>query len=86
MWLNLISPIFIRYDSVPTLEKAYSQVYNRKSRHLGVRHSIVHELITHGIIYVEFFRSQQNLDDYLTKRLARDLVKKSIVGMGLRPT
>ncbi|GJS20122.1 hypothetical protein Tco_0448754 [Tanacetum coccineum] len=28
-----------------TLAKAYNQMYNRKSRHLGVRHRMIHELI-----------------------------------------
>ncbi|KAI5395531.1 hypothetical protein KIW84_061909 [Lathyrus oleraceus] len=32
-----------------------------------------------GVISIEFVRSQQNLADHLTKGLARDLVKKSVV-------
>lgn len=47
---------------------------------------MVRELITHGIISVEWVRSQQMLVDHLTKGLARDLVRKSVIGMGLRPT
>ncbi|GJW54316.1 zinc finger, CCHC-type containing protein [Tanacetum coccineum] len=60
-----------------TLKKAYSQMYNRKSRHLGVRHSMIRELITNGVVSIEFVRSEQNLADHLTKGLARDLVIKS---------
>ncbi|GKD75776.1 hypothetical protein Tco_1334058 [Tanacetum coccineum] len=71
-------------DSVATLAKAYSQIYNGKSRHLGVRHNMVRELITNGVIFVDFVRSQQNLADHLTKGLARDLVYKSAIGMGLK--
>ncbi|GJT19702.1 hypothetical protein Tco_0878408 [Tanacetum coccineum] len=67
-----------------TLAKAYSQIYNGKSRHLGVRHNMVRELITNGVISVDFVRSQQNLADHLTKGLARDLVHKSAIGMGLK--
>ena len=44
------------------------------------------ELINHGITSVEFVQSQHNLAYHLTKGLARELVRKSIVGMGLRPT
>ncbi|CAA7042757.1 unnamed protein product [Microthlaspi erraticum] len=66
------------------MAKAYSQVYNGKSRHLGVRHSAVRELITHGVITLEFVRSQQNLADHLTKGLSRDLVIKSAEGIGLK--
>ncbi|CAM8892812.1 unnamed protein product [Rhodiola kirilowii] len=85
LWEKPISPISIHCDSVATLAKAYSHVYNGKSRHLGVRHSAVRELITHGVISVDFVRSQQNLADHLTKGLARDLVSKSVKGMGLKP-
>ncbi|GJW45419.1 hypothetical protein Tco_0074218 [Tanacetum coccineum] len=66
------------------LTKAYSQMYNGKSRHLGVKHNMVHELITNVVISIEFVRSQQNLADHLTKGLARDLVIKSAEGMGLK--
>ncbi|CAM9000248.1 unnamed protein product [Rhodiola kirilowii] len=84
LWEKPISPISIHCDSAATLAKAYSHVYNGKSRHLGVRHSAVRELITHGVISVDFVRSQQNLADHLTKGLARDLVSKSVKGMGLK--
>ncbi|GJX15390.1 zinc finger, CCHC-type containing protein [Tanacetum coccineum] len=83
MWSKSIAPIFIRCDTAATLAKAYSQMYNGKSRHLGVRHCMIHELITNGVISIEFVRSQQKLVDYLTKELARDLVIKYAEGMGL---
>ncbi|GJV76248.1 hypothetical protein Tco_1507832 [Tanacetum coccineum] len=60
------------------------KMYNGKSRHLGVRHSMIHELITNGVVSIEFVRSQQKLADHLTKGLARDLVIKSAEGMGLK--
>ncbi|GKC55512.1 hypothetical protein Tco_1078257 [Tanacetum coccineum] len=72
LWSKPIAPISIRCDSAATLAKAYSQMYNGKSRHLGVRHSMIHELITNGMVSIEFVRSQQNLADHLTKGLARD--------------
>ncbi|GJY23093.1 zinc finger, CCHC-type containing protein [Tanacetum coccineum] len=84
LWPKPISPISMHCDSAATLAKAYSQIYNGKSRHLGVRHSMVRELITNGVISVDFIRSQQNLADHLTKGLARDLVHKSATGMGLK--
>nr|GFC21409.1 zinc finger, CCHC-type [Tanacetum cinerariifolium] len=77
LWSKPIAPIYIRCDSAATLAKAYSQMYNGKFRHLGVRHSMICELITNGVVSIEFVRSQQNLADHLTKRLARDLIIKS---------
>ncbi|GJS72903.1 zinc finger, CCHC-type containing protein [Tanacetum coccineum] len=84
IWPKPIAPISIHCDSAATLAKAYSQMYNGKSRHLGVRHSMIRELIMNGVISIEFVRSQQNLADHLTKGLARDLVNKSVIGMGLK--
>ncbi|GJZ56779.1 hypothetical protein Tco_0612273 [Tanacetum coccineum] len=38
IWSKPIASISIYCDSAATLAKAYSQIYNGKSRHLGVRH------------------------------------------------
>ena len=73
-----------RSRSAATMAKAYRQIYKEKSRHLGVRHSMIRESIMNGVISVEFVRSQQNLADHLTKGLARDLMHKSSIGMGLK--
>nr|GEW88590.1 zinc finger, CCHC-type [Tanacetum cinerariifolium] len=74
IWPKPIAPISIRYDSAATLAKAYSEIYNGMSRHLGVRHSMIRELIRNGVISIEFVRSQHNLADQLIKGIARDLV------------
>ncbi|GJZ48374.1 hypothetical protein Tco_0602206 [Tanacetum coccineum] len=37
IWPKPIAPISIRCDSAPIMAKAYSQIYNGKSRHLGVQ-------------------------------------------------
>nr|GEX04837.1 zinc finger, CCHC-type [Tanacetum cinerariifolium] len=84
LWVKPIAHISIRCDSAATLAKAYSQMYNGKSRHLGVIHSMIHELITNVVVSIEFVTSQQNLVDHLMKGLARDLVIKSAEGMRLK--
>nr|GEY44482.1 zinc finger, CCHC-type [Tanacetum cinerariifolium] len=84
LWVKPMAPISIRCDSAATLEKSYNQMYNGKYKHLGVRHSMIRELITNGVISIEFVRSQQNLADHLTKGLARDLVIKSVEWMRLK--
>nr|GEX69731.1 zinc finger, CCHC-type [Tanacetum cinerariifolium] len=84
LWPKPITPISIYCDSAATLAKAYSQIYNGKSRYLGVRHNMVCELIMNDAISVDFVCSQQNLVDHLTKGLARDLVHKSAIGDGIK--
>ncbi|GKC80541.1 zinc finger, CCHC-type containing protein, partial [Tanacetum coccineum] len=58
LWVKPIAPVSIRCDSAGTLAKAYRQMSNRKSRHLGVRHSMIREMITNGVVSIEFVRSQ----------------------------
>ncbi|KAJ9538032.1 hypothetical protein OSB04_030765 [Centaurea solstitialis] len=84
LWHKQISSISIRCDSQATLAKAYSEVYNGKSRYLGVRHSMIRDLITNGVISIVFVKTQHNLADHLTKWLNRDLVKSSAIGVGLK--
>ncbi|GJR76037.1 zinc finger, CCHC-type containing protein [Tanacetum coccineum] len=84
LWSKPIAPIYIRCDNVATLAMAYSKMYNGKSRHLGIRHSMIRELITNEVVSIKFVRSQQNLADHLMKGLARDLVIKSAKKMGLK--
>nr|GEW54589.1 zinc finger, CCHC-type [Tanacetum cinerariifolium] len=84
LWPKPISPISVHCDSATTLAKVYCQIYNEKSRHLGVRHNMIRELIINGVIFVNFVRFQQNMTDHLTKGLARDLVHKLAIGMGLK--
>ncbi|GJR71230.1 hypothetical protein Tco_0083595 [Tanacetum coccineum] len=70
LWSKPIATISIRCDSASTLTKAYSQMYNGKSRHLGVRHSMIRKLIKNEVVSIKFMRSQRNLADHLTKGLA----------------
>lgn len=85
-WPKPMAPVTIHCDSQSTLSKAYSQVYNRKSRHIGLRHSYIKDLIANAVISVIYVRSEQNLADPLTKGLTRELVRKTSIRMGLKPT
>ncbi|GJV26324.1 hypothetical protein Tco_1379019 [Tanacetum coccineum] len=84
IWPKPIAPISIHCDSAATLAKTYSRIYNGQSRHLGVRHSMIRELIMNGVISIEFVRSQHNLANHLSKALARDLVIKLVIGTRLK--
>ncbi|GJS38231.1 hypothetical protein Tco_0563274 [Tanacetum coccineum] len=56
LWSKRMTPISIRCDSEATLAKAYSQMYNGKSRHVGVMNNMISELIINGVIPIEFVR------------------------------
>nr|GEV14890.1 zinc finger, CCHC-type [Tanacetum cinerariifolium] len=64
LWSKPIAPIFIRCDSAATLEKAYSHMYNGKSRHLCGRHSMIRELITNGVDTAIILDNNESSSDY----------------------
>ena len=76
--------VSIHCNSQATLARAYSEVYNGKSRHISLRHEYVSKLIKDGIISLMFVRSSYNLADPFTKPLTRDLVKTTSRGMWLK--
>ena len=85
IWPKPMPPVSIYCDSEATLSRAYSQIYNGKSGHIDIRHSYVRQLLTNGVITIDFVKSCQNLADPLIKWLARDIVLKTSKGIGLKP-
>ena len=72
-------------DSQLAIGRAQSHIYNDKSRHIRRRHNTVRQLLSNGIMTIEYIRSKENIADPLTKGLAREQVSKSLRGMGLKP-
>ena len=60
-------------------------MYNGKSRHIRRRHNTVRQLLSNGIMTIEYIRSKENIADPLTKGLTIEQVSKSSRGMGLKP-
>ena len=76
---NRMSTVLLHCDSQATLARAYSGVYNGKSKHISVK-----QLIQYEIISISFVRSSGNLANSFTKPLTRDLVRTTTRGMGLK--
>ena len=57
--------------------RAHSRIYNGKSRHIHRRHNIVRQLLSNGIMTIEYIRSKVNIAELLTKGLTREQVSKS---------
>ena len=60
-------------------------MYNGKSRHIRRRHNIVRQLLSNGIISIDYIKSKDNLADLLTKGLMREQVTCTLRGMELKP-
>nr|GFA23696.1 zinc finger, CCHC-type [Tanacetum cinerariifolium] len=49
----------MKYEFVALAAVGLYQMYNRKSRHFGVRHRMIRELIMNEVISIEFLRSNK---------------------------
>ena len=84
-WDKPLPSISLHCDSQVAITCARNKIYNGKKRHVCLRHNIVRQLISNGVIATKFVRSEKNLADPLTKGLTRQLVYDTSRGMGLKP-
>ena len=60
-------------------------MYNGKSRYIHRRHNTIGQLLSNGVISLDYVKSKENIVDSLTKGLYRELVEKSFKIMRLKP-
>ncbi|PHU28774.1 hypothetical protein BC332_00867 [Capsicum chinense] len=84
-WPKPVALVCIHCDSQTAIGKAGSMMYNGKSHLIRRRHNIVRELLSSGIITVDYVKSKDNVSGPLTKGLSREGVERTSKGMGLRP-
>ena len=77
-------PICVHCDSQSAIGRAQSNMYNGKSRHIRRGHNTIRQLLSTGIISIDYVKSKDNIVDPFTKGLNRELVEKSLRGMGLK--
>ena len=61
LWSQPIPTISVFSDSEATMGRVYSKMYNGKSRHIGLRHDYIRQLIESGIISIAYIKSNSNL-------------------------
>ena len=67
LWPQPMPTVSLHCDSQATMSRAFNKIYNGKSRHIALRHQYIRQLISDGIITVDYVRSCKNLADPLTK-------------------
>ena len=85
MWPKPVIAICIHCDSQSAIGKAQNQMYNGKSRHIRRRHNTVRQLLSNGIISIDYIKSKENFADPLTKSLTKEQVYSSSKGMRVKP-
>ena len=81
-WPRPVPLICIHYNSQSTIGRAQSNMYNGKSRHIRRRHNTIRQLLSIGVISVDYVRFMDNITYLLTKGLK--LVEKSSNGTKAR--
>ncbi|CAN4119815.1 unnamed protein product [Withania somnifera] len=84
-WLKPLSPFCIHCDSQSAIGRAQSSMYNGKSRHIRRRHNTIRQLLSTGIISIDYVKSKDNIADPLIKGLNKEAVEKMTKGMGVKP-
>ena len=84
-WSKPVSAITIHCDSQSAIGRAQNNMYNGKSRHIRRRHNTIRQLLSSGVVAIDYVRSKDNIADPLTKGLPRELVDLASKGMGLKP-
>ena len=82
VWHKPVTAICI--DSMAAQARAKSNIYNGKSRHIRRRHNTIKQLLSSGVISIQYIKSKANLADPLTKGLPIEQVKFTSRGMGLK--
>lgn len=77
--------IYVHYNSQSVIGRAYNNMYNVKSRHIHRRYNTIRQLLSIGVISIDYVKLKDNITDPLTKELNRELIVKSSTGMGLKP-
>ncbi|KAL3639389.1 hypothetical protein CASFOL_017296 [Castilleja foliolosa] len=84
---NPVSQVMIHCDSQAAIGRANSGFYNGKYRHIRRRHDTVKQLISSGVISIEYVKSIDNLVDPLTKSLPPPVqMYKLLEGMRVKST
>jgi len=85
LWGRQPTAVSLHCDSQIGIGVTHNSVCNRKKRYIRIKHSVVKQLLKHGIISLEYVRSEKILADPLTKGLTRRVVLNTPRGMGLKP-
>ncbi|KAL0325206.1 UNVERIFIED_CONTAM: Retrovirus-related Pol polyprotein from transposon TNT 1-94 [Sesamum radiatum] len=73
-WTKPVPAIMVHCDSQSAIGRAQSSMYNGKSRHIRRRHNTIRQLISSGIISIDYIKLKDNLADPLTKGLSRSSI------------
>ena len=82
--MQLTPSVFMNCDCQTTISIAKNKAFNRKNRHIRLRHEVMKQLFKDEIICIDYVKLEMNLVDPLTKPLGRKLILETLSGMRLK--
>ncbi|PHU12398.1 hypothetical protein BC332_19328 [Capsicum chinense] len=76
-WPKPVALVCIHCDSKAAIGRAGSMMYHFKSRHIQRRDNTIRELLSSGIINVDYVKSKDNMSDPPTKDLSIEGVERN---------
>ena len=64
---NIIPAISIHCDNEAAIAKAKNANLNEKIRHIRIRHNSIKQLLSQGVVVLDFVRSENNTTNPFTK-------------------
>nr|GEW92003.1 hypothetical protein [Tanacetum cinerariifolium] len=71
-WHRPVTAISIHCDSQSVIGRAHSTMYNGESKHIRRRHNSIRQLLSIGVISIDYVKSKDNIADPLMKGLRRE--------------
>ncbi|KAK6140627.1 hypothetical protein DH2020_025627 [Rehmannia glutinosa] len=75
-WRKPVPSVMIHCDSQTPIGRAQINMYNGKSQHIRRRQNTIRQLISNGVMSIDYVKSKDKLADPLTKGLNRDQLSK----------
>jgi len=74
----------MQFDNQVVIFIVSSKNVNKKMGHMRMRDKFIRNLITYGIISLDFVKSERNIEDLLIKRLMHQQIFESSRGIRLK--
>ena len=77
-WPKPMPPICIHCDSQSVIGRAQNSMYKGKSKHIRRRHNTIKQLLSIGVISLDYVKSKDNIVDTQTK--CSTLLRSDLIG------
>ena len=78
-----IFPIELRSDNKGAVDLSYTTLHHKRSKHIDIRHHFIKECVEQKKIDVVLCKSEENLADFLTKLVGKEIFCSASQGIGM---